>query len=118
VRILVIEDTPELAELIDLVLSSGGHIVDTAADGPGGLALARRHLPDMLLVDVQLPGMDGFEVLRQLRQHAQLGTRPIVALTALAFGSEREQLLRAGFTGHIAKPIRPRDLMRQIAEHV
>jgi two-component system cell cycle response regulator DivK len=117
VRILLIEDTPELADLIEIVLSTSGHTVHIAADGREGLSLAARHLPDLFLVDIQLPNIDGFEVLRQLRRHPALRSRPVIALTAFAFSSERERLLRAGFDAFIAKPIRPIELIKQIAEH-
>jgi CheY-like chemotaxis protein len=118
VRILLIEDTPELAELIDIVLSANGHTVETAANGLQGVAQACRQPPDLCLVDVQLPCIDGYEVLRRLREQPQLLDRPIIAITALATSSDRDRLLRAGFTGYIPKPIRVRDLSRQVAEHL
>jgi two-component system cell cycle response regulator len=118
VRILLIEDTPELAELIDIVLSANGHTVETAANGPQGLIQACRQPPDLCLVDVQLPCIDGYEVLRRLREHPQLADRPIIAITALATSSDRDRILRAGFTGYIPKPIRVRDLSKQVAAHL
>jgi len=118
VRILLIEDTSELAELIDIVLSANGHTVETAENGPQGVILALRHPPDLCLVDVQLPCIDGYEVLRQLREQPQLATSPIIAITALSTSSDRDRLLRAGFTGYIPKPIRVRDLSRQVAGHL
>jgi two-component system, cell cycle response regulator len=118
VRILLIEDTPELAELIDIVLSANGHTVETAADGPRGVAQAWRQPPDLCLVDVQLPCIDGYEVLRRLREQPHLAGRPIIAITALATSSDRARLLRAGFTGYIPKPIRVRDLSKQVTEYL
>jgi two-component system, cell cycle response regulator len=115
VRILVIEDTPELLELLVIVLCAAGHQVSTATNGKDGLASARRELPDLILADVEMPGMDGFEVLRQLRSDPLLAARPVVALTACAMTGDRERVLSAGFTGYISKPIRPRDLDQQLA---
>lgn len=116
-RILVIEDTPELAELVDIVLRASGHKVRTAADGPQGLLLAQLQVPDLILVDVQLPGMDGFEILRQLRRDARFNECPIVALTAFAVRGDRERILDAGFTGYIAKPVRPKQLIEEVARY-
>jgi two-component system cell cycle response regulator len=117
VRILVIEDTPELAELLDIVLRANGHTIYTAADGPRGLHLAQLHVPDLILVDVQLPGIDGFEVLQRLRRDARLAECRIVALTACAARGDRERILAAGFTGYIAKPIRPQQLAEEVAQY-
>jgi two-component system cell cycle response regulator len=118
VRVLIIEDTPELLELLAIVLRADGHQVSVAANGMDGLALARRELPDLTLVDVEMPGMDGFEVLRQMRSDPQLAERPVVALTACAMSGDRERVLAAGFTGYISKPIRPREFGRQLAKYL
>jgi two-component system, cell cycle response regulator DivK len=110
-RIVLIEDTPELLELLSIILSSGGHKVFKACNGLEGLALARSELPDLIIADVEMPGMDGFEVLRRARGDARLAQRPIIALTACAMRGDRERLLTAGFTGYVAKPVRPRELL-------
>ena len=113
-RILVIEDTPELLELLEIVLRADGHEVSAAAHGMEGLVIARSVLPNLILVDVEMPGMDGFEVLRHLRLDSRLAERPVVALTACAMPGDRERVLNAGFTGYISKPIRPREFGRQL----
>jgi two-component system cell cycle response regulator len=113
-RILVIEDTPELLELLEIVLRAEGHRVSVATSGWDGLALARGSSLDLILVDVEMPGMNGFEVLRHLRNDPLLAKVPIVALTAFATAADRERVLTAGFTGYITKPIRPREFGRQL----
>jgi CheY-like chemotaxis protein len=117
-RILVVEDTPELLELLTIVLNSGGYIVLQATNGREALELARRELPDIILADVEMPEMDGMELLRRAREDARLLGRPIVALTACAMQGDRERLLDAGFTGYVSKPIRPHELLPQIERYL
>ncbi len=114
-RILLIEDTPEILELMSLLLSSAGYEVLEAGTGEEGLELASREHPHLTLLDLELPGMDGLEVLRRLRAEPNLAGHPILALTAANTQGERERLLAAGFTGYLAKPVRPRHLLQQIA---
>ena len=113
-RVVVIDDAPELLELIDIVLSSYGYTVFTADNGQDGLALARSELPDLIIADVEMPYMDGFEVLRRMRDDTRLAQRPLIAMTACAMTGDRERILNAGFTGYVSKPIRPRELLQQI----
>lgn len=113
-RILVVEDAPELLELIGLVLINAGHVVLGAGTGEQGLRVARREVPDLILLDLELPGIDGIEVLRRLRADETLVRRPIVALTAAAMRGDRERLLAAGFSGYLAKPVRPARLAREV----
>ena len=122
-RVLIVEDTSELLEWIGIVLRNSGYTVFEARNGERGLALARRERPDLIVLDIEMPGMDGVEVLRHVREDAQLASRPIVALTAAAMTGDRERLLAAGFTGYISKPIRARRLVQEIgsflaAEHL
>jgi two-component system, cell cycle response regulator DivK len=82
-----------------------------------GSTLAQRHAPDIVLVDVQRPCIDGCESLRHLRQQSTLGCCPIIAMATLETRSDRDRLLRAGFSGCIPKPIRFHELSKQVAEH-
>jgi CheY-like chemotaxis protein len=116
VRILVIDDTPELLEFVGIVLRADGHTVFTATCGRDGLSLARRELPDLVVADLEMPGMSGFEVLQKLREDPLLAQRPVIALTAAAMRGDRERILQAGFTGYVSKPVRARDLGSQIAQ--
>ena len=105
--VLIIEDHADNLELMNYLLRAFGYATVTAADGLEGLNLARREDLDLILCDIQLPGVDGFEVARRLKQDERLRSIPLVAITALAMVGDRERALQAGFDGYIAKPINP-----------
>lgn len=115
-QILVIEDNPANLELMAYLLMSFGHVVLTADRGESGIATARRQRPDLIVCDVQLPGLDGYTVVRALKQEPALSAIPVVAVTALAMVGDREKGLAIGFDGYIAKPIDPERFVGQI-EH-
>jgi two-component system, cell cycle response regulator DivK len=93
------------------VLGHAGYRTLEASDGEEGIELARSHRPDLILMDVQLPGMDGVEALGRLRADAATATIPVVALTAFAMKDDRERFLAAGFRGYLEKPISVRELL-------
>jgi two-component system cell cycle response regulator len=113
-RLLLIEDNPDSLELMALLVGAAGHLALTAGDGASGLALAQAELPDLIVCDVQMPGMDGFAVARQLKSEPQLQAIPLVAVTALAMPADRSEILAAGFDGYIAKPINPEEFVLQL----
>lgn len=106
-RILVIEDNPANLELMRYLLEAFGYRALTATSGAEGIAVALRERPSLIVCDVQMPGLDGYETLRELRGHAVLAKIPVVAVTALAMVGDREKILAAGFAGYLAKPIEP-----------
>jgi two-component system, cell cycle response regulator len=106
-RILVIEDNPTNLELMTYLLKAFGHEVLTAMDGDEGLQAVRRMSPDLIVCDVQLPKVGGFEVAAQLKAHPALHSIPLIAVTALAMVGDRDKLLAGGFDGYISKPIDP-----------
>lgn len=106
-KILLIEDNEQNAYLVDYLLAARDWQVVNAMDGPSGLRLARQVEPDLILLDIQLPGMDGYEVARKLRAMKGLDHTPIVAVTSYAMPGDRENYLAAGCTGYIEKPIDP-----------
>jgi CheY-like chemotaxis protein len=109
-RILVVEDNPLNLKLIRDVLQIAGHDVVEARSGEEALRVVHDAPPDLILMDVQLPGIDGTETLRRLRQ-GSLGTdTPVVAVTAFAMAEDRDRVALAGFNGLIAKPISVRAL--------
>ena len=112
--ILVVEDNKLNMKLVRDVLEFAGYAVVTAATGEEGVALAREVRPDLVLMDLQLPGIDGAEALRLIQQLA-LGAMPVVAVTASAMPSDREAAARAGFDGFLEKPINVRALPAQVA---
>jgi CheY-like chemotaxis protein len=108
-RILYIEDNPDDRRLVEKVLTRHGYELLSASNGPDGVKLAGKEKPDMILVDVQMPGQDGLETTRQLRKVESCATVPIVALTAYAEKYKREMYLEAGCTDYQQKQagIRP-----------
>jgi CheY-like chemotaxis protein len=113
-RILIIEDNPESLELMVYLLNAFGHKPFKAIDGREGLEMMRRERPDLVLCDLQVPGIDGYGVARQVRIDPQLQNLPLVAVTASAMPSDRDKVLAAGFDGYISKPIAPEDFVSQI----
>jgi CheY-like chemotaxis protein len=113
-RILIIEDNQTNLDLMTYLLKSFGHMPLLARDGPEGLEMARREVLDLIICDVQMPLMDGYEVARQLKNDPGLGQIPLVAVTALAMVGDRDKVLTAGFDGYIAKPIAPRTFVQQV----
>lgn len=106
-RILIIEDNPANLELMSYLLEAHGHTVLTATDGTSGIDIARTELPDLILCDVQMPGLDGFAVARELKGNALPRAIPLIAVTALAMVGDRDRMLAAGFDGYLPKPITP-----------
>lgn len=106
-RTLVIEDNATNLELIAYLLWAFGHEVIHAADGEAGLEIAHREVPDLIVCDVHLPGINGYEVVRQLKANPSLSAIPAIAVTAFAMVGDRDRMLGAGFDGYIAKPINP-----------
>lgn len=113
-RILVIEDNAPNLELMTYLITAFGHMPLTAANGVAGLEVARRERPDLIVCDIQLPGMDGYEVARHLKSDPQLLSVPLVAVTAYAMVGDREKVLAAGFDGYIPKPIAPGGFVHQL----
>jgi two-component system cell cycle response regulator DivK len=114
-RILYIEDNVENRILVKRVLEAEGHVVLEAGDGPSGMRIAEQEAPDLILMDINLPEIDGYAVTAKLRQNPSLGRVPIVALTANVLKGDRERSLAAGCDGYIQKPIDVDLLPAQIA---
>jgi two-component system cell cycle response regulator DivK len=113
-RILVVEDNPVNLKLVRDVLTFAGYDVIEAQSGEDGLRVAQESPPDLVLMDLQLPGMDGTETLFRMRE-GPLGSQvPVVAVTALAMAEDKERAARAGFDGYIEKPISVRALPGQV----
>ncbi len=117
-RLLVIEDNDANLELMRYLLQAYGHEVVAARDGAEGLALAAREPVDVIVCDIHLPQMDGYEVARQLKADPQRADIPLVAVTALAMVGDRDKVLAAGFDGYLAKPIDPQDFVHRVLSFV
>jgi two-component system cell cycle response regulator len=114
--ILVIEDDPASLALMGYLLQAFGYAAITAASGEEGLEAARRAVPDLILCDIQLPGIDGHEVARQLKGDRVLAGVPLVAVTALAMVGDRSKVMESGFDGYLSKPIVPETFVKQVGE--
>lgn len=117
-RILYIEDNRDNRILVKRVLEAEGYQVLEAGDGVTGIELAKKENPDLILVDIHMPDMDGYEVTRRLRVLEQFKQVPIVALTAKVMKGDREKTLQAGCSGYIQKPIDVDLLPAQLAAHL
>ena len=117
-RILIVEDNPANMTIGIFLLESAGHTLLSATDAEVGLALARQHQPDLILMDIQLPGMDGLEATLQLKRDPSTQAIPVIALTALAMKGDEERIVAAGCDGYIAKPMRYREFLKTIAAHL
>jgi two-component system cell cycle response regulator len=113
-RILVIEDDPSSMELMFYLLTAHGYVTTTAARGDDGVAAIRNHPPDLVICDMQVPGLDGYAIVAQLKSDDKLRSVPLVAVTALAMVGDRERVLAAGFDAYVSKPIDPSTFVTQI----
>ncbi len=111
-RILIADDRASSRELLRLILVRAGYDVIEAEDGLAALEQARAGHPDLILLDLQMPGLDGYGALAELRREDRFRTLPILALTASAMRGDREKILAAGFTEYLSKPAGP-DLLRE-----
>lgn len=113
-RILLIEDNEQNRYLATFLLEQRGYEVVSAESGPLGIELAAKLRPDLILLDIQLPGMDGHAVARALKGDPQLQSIPIVAVTSYAMVGDREKVLATGAEGYIEKPINPETFVQEI----
>jgi two-component system, cell cycle response regulator len=114
-RILIIEDNATNLQLMVYLLRAFGYTVLTARNGEEGLEAASRESPELIICDMQLPGLDGYEVARQLKSHPVFHAIPLIAVTALAMVGDREKVLAAGFDGYLPKPIVPQTFVQDVA---
>jgi two-component system, cell cycle response regulator DivK len=115
-RILVIEDTEDNRQIVRDLLESAGYELIEALDGLEGVAAAERENPDLILMDIQLPGIDGYEATRRIRAIPALAKVPIIAVTSYALSGDEAKTRAAGCDGYVAKPFSPRQLLAKIRE--
>ena len=115
-RVLIVEDNEKNTKLFRDVLQAAGYVTLEAATGEDAIELAGAHAPALVLMDVQLPGIDGVETLTRLRTDARTASIPVLALTAQAMGGDRERFLDAGFDGYLSKPIDIVELIQAVRE--
>jgi two-component system cell cycle response regulator DivK len=117
-KVLVVEDNPANLRLAIFLLQSVGHRVLSARDAEAGLLLARNERPDLILMDIQLPLMDGLQATALLKQDETTRDIPVIALTALAMKGDEERIRGAGCDGYIAKPMRYQEFLATVAAHL
>ena len=104
-QILIVEDKPASRELLRTVLERQGYEVTEAEDGEDALVKVRDYVPDLVLLDLQMPLRNGYDVLKEMRRDSRLVNVPVVAITANAMPEDREKVMAAGFNGYIPKPV-------------
>lgn len=117
-KILYIEDNEQNLYLVNFILEKHGYEVYSAIDGQEGIDKAALIRPDLILLDIQLPLMDGYAVARQLRANKDMAAIPIVAVTSYAMAGDRDKALAAGCNGYIEKPINPDTFMQQVEQQL
>ena len=117
-KVLIIEDNEQNLYLSTFLLEKHGYEVFQARDGREGIELAGQVIPSIILLDIQLPEMDGYTVAKELRNNQKLADVPIVAVTSYAMIGDRERIIAAGCTGYIEKPINPDTFISQIEEYL
>jgi two-component system, cell cycle response regulator DivK len=115
-RILVVEDTEDNRQIIRDLLTSFDYELIEAVDGEEGVTMAQSHHPDLILMDIQLPVMDGYEATRRIRAIPELAGIPIVAVTSYALSGDEAKTREAGCDGYVAKPFSPRQLLAKVRE--
>jgi two-component system, cell cycle response regulator DivK len=115
-KVLVIEDNPDNAYLIRYLLEDDGHVVAEAGDALTGIAMAKSSSFDVILLDMQLPGMDGYEAAGQLKVLPSMAVVPVIAVTSFAMASDRDKALAAGCDAYMEKPINPDNFVAEVRE--
>ena len=115
-RILVVEDTEDNRQIMRDLLTSVGYELIEATNGADGVAMAKQHKPDLILMDIQLPVLDGYEATRQIKADAALRAVPIIAVTSYALAGDEAKTRAAGCDAYIAKPFSPRQLLAKVRE--
>ena len=117
-NILIIEDNEQNLYLETFILEKHGHRVTAARDGEQGIRLAEETRPALILLDIQLPAMDGYAVATELRRRPELARTPIVAVTSYAMAGDRERVLATGCDGYIEKPINPDTFLAEVIAYL
>ena len=117
-RILVVEDQEDNRQILRDLLTGADFEVIEAEDGEAGVAAAAAHHPDLILMDIQLPVLDGYEATRRLKTDAALRSIPVIAVTSYALGGDEHKARDAGCDGYIAKPYSPRQLLAKVREYL
>jgi two-component system, cell cycle response regulator DivK len=117
-RVLVVEDTEDNRQIIRDLLTSAGYEMIEATNGEQGVAMAAEHRPDLILMDIQLPVLDGYEATRRIKANPALRHIPVIAVTSYALSGDEERTREAGCDAYVAKPFSPRLLLAKVREFI
>ena len=117
-KILVVEDTEDNRQILRDLLSMAGYDMVEAHDGAEGVRQATEHKPDLILMDIQMPVMDGYEATRRIRCNSELNSIPIIAVTSYALAGDEAKALAAGCSAYVTKPYSPRALLAKVREYL
>ena len=115
-RVLIVEDMPDNRQIIFDLLTSAGYEPIESIDGAAGVVAALAHRPDLILMDLQLPVIDGYEATRRIKANPEIAGIPVIAVTSFALGRDESKALAAGCDGYVAKPFSPRQLLAKVRE--
>lgn len=117
-RILVVEDTEDNRQIMRDLLSNAGYDMVEAQDGAEGVAMAKSQRPDLILMDIQLPVLDGYEATRRIKADPAISHIPVIAVTSYALSGDEAKTRAAGCDGYVAKPFSPRQLLQKVREYL
>ena len=117
-KILVVEDTEDNRQILRDLLGMAGYDMIEAHDGAEGVSQATAHKPDLILMDIQMPVMDGYEATRRIRCNSELNSIPIIAVTSYALAGDEAKALAAGCSAYVTKPYSPRALLAKVREYL
>jgi len=117
-KVLVVEDTPDNRRIIRLLLERAGYEIVEAVNGALGIEMARSERPDLILMDIQLPVIDGYEATRRLKADPELKHIPVIAVTSYALAGDEAKTKAAGCDGYVAKPFSPKELLRLVQQFI
>ncbi len=117
-RVLVVEDQEDNMQIMNDMLASAGYEVLKAVTGDEGVAMAESHKPDLILMDVQLPGLDGYEATRRIKDNTALRHIPVIAVTSYALDGDESSAEEAGCDAYFSKPVSPRALLAKVREYI
>ena len=117
-KILVVEDQEDNRRILRDLLASAGFTIVEAVNGLEGVAMAERECPDLILMDIQLPGLDGYEATRRIKARPELCHIPVIAVTSYALSGDEVKAYQAGCDGYVTKPFSPRQLLAKVREYL
>jgi two-component system cell cycle response regulator DivK len=117
-RVLIVDDNEDNRQILIDLLSANGYVVIEALTGPDAVAIAERETPDLVLMDIQLPGFDGHEATRRIKSIPALARTPVIAVTSYALAGDDRKAAEAGCDDYVTKPFSPRELLAKVRQYL